>query len=52
MIARTVRQQRLHSEPAPQMSATSFELAAPFATASATVWLVTPAHKHTYIANS
>ncbi|BCO34506.1 hypothetical protein JMUB5695_01065 [Mycobacterium heckeshornense] len=49
MIARTVCRQRPHSEPAPHASATFFVVTAPFATASATVWLVTPLHRHTYM---
>jgi hypothetical protein len=36
MIARTVRLQRPHSEPAPQAAATSLEVLAPAATASVT----------------
>jgi hypothetical protein len=37
MIARTVRLQRPHSEPAPQAAATSLDDLAPAATASVTV---------------
>lgn len=49
MIARSVRRQRPQSPPAPHTAATSLEVDAPRATASHTVWLVTPTHKHTYI---
>jgi hypothetical protein len=48
-IARKVRRQRPQSAPAPHASATSFVVDAPRETASATIWLVTPLHKHTYI---
>ena len=51
-IAWTVRRQRPHSAPAPQAWATSFVVDAPAATASATVWLVTPLHRHTNIGRS
>src|ERR1700734_1788870 len=49
MMARTVRRQRPQSRPAPHLAATSLEVEAPQATASDTVWLVTPSHRHTYI---
>ena len=49
MMARTVRRHRPHSEPAPHAAATSFEVRAPAATASATAWFVMPMHRHTYI---
>jgi hypothetical protein len=45
-----VRRQRPQSAPAPHARATSFVVDAPAATASATVWLVTPVHRHTNIA--
>ncbi len=44
-----VRRQRPQSAPAPHAEATSFVVAAPAATASFTVWLVTPLHRHTNI---
>jgi len=40
MIARTVRRQRPHSDPAPHASATSFDVVAPDATARLMVSLV------------
>ena len=49
MIARSVRLQRPQSVPAPHAAATSLDVDAPRATASDTVWLVAPTHKHTYI---
>lgn len=49
MMARTVRRQRPQSAPAPQAAATCFVVAAPAATASATIWLVMPLHRHTNI---
>jgi len=49
MIARSVRLQRPQSPPAPHASATSFDVDAPRATASDTVWLVAPTQRHTYI---
>jgi len=49
MIARTVRGQRLQSALAPHASATSFVVDVPCETASATIWLVTPLHRHTNI---
>ncbi|CAN5322717.1 hypothetical protein BH09ACT8_BH09ACT8_35210 [soil metagenome] len=48
-MARTERRQRPHSVPAPQASATALEVDAPAVTAAATVWLVTPTHRQTYI---
>ncbi|VAZ79754.1 hypothetical protein LAUMK7_04995 [Mycobacterium kansasii] len=47
-----VRRQRPQSAPAPQACATSLVVDAPSATASATVWLVTPLHRQTYIERS
>jgi hypothetical protein len=52
MIARTVTRQRPQSVPAPQAAATCLVVTAPAATASATVWLVTPLHRHTNIERS
>jgi len=49
MIARTVRRQRPQSKPAPHLAATSLDVDAPLATASETVWLVTPSQRQTYI---
>ncbi|OOK73684.1 hypothetical protein BZL30_4900 [Mycobacterium kansasii] len=49
MIARKVRRQRPQSLPAPHAAATSFDVDAPRATASQTVWLVAPTQRHTYI---
>ena len=49
MIALTVRRHRPQSRPAPHLAATSLDVDAPSATASETVWLVTPSHRHTYI---
>ena len=49
MMARSVRRHRPQSRPAPHAAATSLEVEAPPATASDTVWLVTPSHRHTYI---
>src|SRR5262245_56448182 len=49
MIARRVRRHRPQSPPAPHAAATSLDVAAPCATASDTVWLVAPTHRHTYI---
>ena len=50
MIARTVRRQRPHSDPAPHILATCLVVVAPFSTALQTCWLVTPTHRHTNIA--
>lgn len=44
-----MRRQRPQSAPAPHACATSLVVDAPAATASATVWLVTPLHRHTNI---
>lgn len=52
MIARTVRRQRPQSRPAPHLAATSLDVDAPSATASETVWLVTPSHRQTYTRTS
>jgi len=49
IIARTVRRHRPQSDPAPHALATSLQVDAPRATASATTWLVAPVHRHTYI---
>ncbi len=46
-MAWTVRRQRPQSAPAPHAWATSLVVDAPHATASVTVWLVTPLHRHT-----
>ena len=49
MMDRTVRRQRPQSAPAPHAWATSFVVDAPAATASPTMWLVIPLHRHTHI---
>jgi hypothetical protein len=49
MIERTVRLQRPHSDPAPQATATSFDVDAPLATQSCTTWLVAPVQRQTNI---
>lgn len=46
-MACTVRRQRPQSAPAPHARATSLVVDAPHCTASVTVWLVTPLHRHT-----
>lgn len=49
MMARSVRRHRPQSPPAPQASAICFDVDAPDATRSLTVWLVTPWHRQTNI---
>lgn len=47
-----VCRQRPQSAPAPQAWATSLVVEVPAATVSATIWLVTPLHRQTYIERS
>src|SRR5262249_2915604 len=49
MIARTVRRQRPHWEPAPQAEATCRDVDAPPSIASRTASVVMPRHRQTYI---
>jgi hypothetical protein len=47
MMARRVWRQRPQSAPAPHAVATCLDVTAPFATASATISVVAPLHRHT-----
>src|ERR1700719_3784414 len=52
MIARAVRPQRPHAEPAPHADATSRDVDAPLSIASWTASVVMPRHRQTYISSN